>query len=347
MASPSRRSAITASLAGLATLGATTAVATPAQATGQGNGSNRPSGKATVFTVISDIQGDLGDFELALKDIESTNPGSQSAGLVVNGDITPRGYDFEYDAVRKVLDANPHARNVHWSIGNHEFYVPKYSNPSTLAQATWPNGTTEASLFQSFYRFTGRDKVYTEIDLGGVPGLILGTEKYMHFHDSKLWDEVWLSEEQISWLEQRLDFWARRGQPVMVFTHHPFPDTVSGTRNNLYKKDYLQADRLLGILGKYKNVFVFTAHTHWALQLADWEVRRTVPGTGNLQGFQVINTGAIQTLWEDNGAGGERALDGREASGLQVEVYNDCVVVKARDYRRGEWIKEVQIPLFP
>ncbi|WP_369745954.1 DUF4073 domain-containing protein [Paenarthrobacter sp. AMU7] len=80
--------------------------------------------------------------------------------------------------------------------------------------------------------------------------------------------------------------------------------------------------------------------------MADWEVRRTVPGTGNLQGFQVINTGAVQTLWEDNGAGGERALDGREASGLQVEVYNDCVVVRARDYRRGEWIKEVQIPLF-
>ena len=130
MASPSRRSAITASLAGLATLGATAAVATPAQATGQGHGSNRPSGKATVFTVISDIQGDLGDFELALKDIESTNPESQSAGLVVNGDITPRGYDFEYDAVRKVLDANP---------------TPATSTgPSVTTSSTFPSTPTPA-----------------------------------------------------------------------------------------------------------------------------------------------------------------------------------------------------------
>lgn len=346
MTNTSRRTAIAASLAGLAAVGTSALAAGPATATTAGFGSTRPSGRPTVFTVISDVQGDLGDFALALKDIEKTNPAARSAGLVVNGDITPRGYDFEYEAVRTVLDANPHAANVHWAIGNHEFYVPKYSSPTTLAQASWPNGTTEASLFESFYKFTGRNKVYTEIDLGGVPGLILGTEKYMHYHDTALWDEVWLSEEQITWFETRLAYWASRRKPVMVFTHHPFPDTVSGTRNKLYLNDYLQADRLLGILGKYPNAFVFTSHTHWALQLADWEVRRTVPGTGNLQGFQVINTGAIQTLWEDNGTGGERALDGREASGLQVEVFEDCVVVKARDYRRGEWIKETRIPLF-
>lgn len=350
MTSPSRRSAIAASLAGLAAVGTAAATAggaaaAPANATGT-FGSSRPAGRPAVFTVISDVQGDLGDFDIALKDIEKTNPASRSAGMVVNGDITPRGYDFEYEAVRKVLDANPHATNVHWAIGNHEFYVPKYSSPDTLAQATWPNGTTEASLFESFYKFTGRNKVYTEIDLGGVPGLILGTEKYMHYHDTALWDEVWLSEEQLTWFEQRMAYWAARRKPVMVFTHHPFPNTVSGTRNKLYMSDYLQADRILGILGKYPNAFVFTAHTHWDLKLSDWEVRRVVPGSGNLKGFQVINTGAIQTLWEDNGAGGERALDGKEASGLQVEVYQDRVIVKARDYRRGEWMKEVQIPLF-
>jgi len=338
----SRRTAIATSLAGLAAVG----TATAAQAGSVSAPTTFGRGRArSVFSVISDIQGDLHDFAMALQDIETTNPRSRSAGLVINGDITPRGYDFEYTDVRKVLDSNPHPRNAHWVIGNHEFYVPKWLNPTTLRQETWPNGCKEETLYRNFYDFTGRKKVYTEVDLGGVPGLLLGTEKYMHYHDSKLWDEVWLSDEQFAWLESRLAYYARRRKPVMVFSHHPLPNTVSGTRNALYKADYLQADRLLNILGRYKNVFFFSGHTHWDLNLSDWAVRRVVPGTGNPEGFMTVNTGAIQTLWEDDGHGGERALDGLEASGLQVEVSGDSILLRARDYRRRQWIKELHVPL--
>ncbi|MDP5227780.1 MULTISPECIES: DUF4073 domain-containing protein [Arthrobacter] len=337
-----RRTALASSLAGIAALGAASAARADEQSYGL-LGKDKPK---SVFSVISDIQGDLHDFGMALQDIETTNPAVRSSGLVINGDITPRGYDFEYRDVQKVLDANPHARNAHWVIGNHEFYIPKWATPSTLQQATWPNGCSEETLFNNFYRFTGRDKVYTEVDLGGVPALILGTEKYMHYHDTKLWDEVWMSDAQFAWLESRLAFWTARKKPVMVFCHHPLPNTVSGTRNALYKADYLQPDRLLGLFGQYKNVFFFSGHTHWDLNLSDWAVRRVVHGTGNDEGFMTVNTGAIQTLWEDDGHGGERALDPLEASGLQVEVFKDSVLLRARDYRRKQWIKELHVPLF-
>lgn len=339
----SRRSAIAVSVAALASAGTAVASAAPAKA-GATTASIDPGPVLSTFNVISDIQGDLSDFGRALEDMSTTNP--RSTGLVVNGDITPRGYDFEYESVGKTLDERPHAEQVHWVIGNHEFYVPKYKNPNTLNQAGWPNGTTEESLFNSFYKFTGRKKVYTEISLGGVPGLILGTEKYLKYHDASKWDEVWLSDGQLAWLQERLAFWTARRQPVMVFSHHPLPDTVSGTRNKLYSADYLQADQLLRILGPYPNVFLFSSHTHWALTLADWEVRRTVPGSGNLLGFQVVNTGAIETLYTDNGAGGEKALDRLENTGLQVSVHANEVRISARDFRRKHWIKEARIPLF-
>lgn len=339
----SRRNALTASVATLASAGAATLAATPANATASARRLKLSGPALSTFNVISDIQGDLGDFGRALDDIAQTN--RLSTGLVVNGDITPRGYDFEYQAVAKTLREHPHAEQVHWGIGNHEFYVPKYKNPNTLNQAGWPNGTTEQSLFESFYKFTGRNQVYTEISLGGVPGLILGTEKYLKYHDATKWDEVWLSEGQLSWLADRLKFWSALGKPVMVFSHHPLPDTVSGTRNKLYLNDYVQAERLLNILGPYPNVILFSSHTHWALSLADWEVRRTVPGSGNLDGFQVVNTGAVETLYTDNGSGGEKALDRLENTGLQVAVHPDQVVISARDFRRKQWIKEVRIPL--
>ncbi|WTC92074.1 metallophosphoesterase [Streptomyces griseus] len=84
---------------------------------------------------------------------------ADGAGLGVAGDITRRGYDVEYAEVRRTLDRHRHPSNRAWAIGNHEFYVPKYSDPDTLAQDTWPNGTTEGSLFRSFYNFAGRNKV--------------------------------------------------------------------------------------------------------------------------------------------------------------------------------------------
>lgn len=300
-------------------------------------------GRTVRFNVISDIQGDLADFGKALDDLHRINP--RSAGLGIAGDITPRGYDFEYADVRRTLRRHQHPKNLAWAIGNHEFYVPKYSDPDTLAQDTWPNGTTEGSLFRSFYNFAGRNKVYSEASFGGVPVLTLGTERYAHYHDAKLWDEVWISDAQFAWLDDRLAHWARRRKPVMVMTHHPLPNTVSGTRNKLYLGDYLQPDRLLSILGRHKDVFLFSGHTHWDLNLSDWVVRRVVPGTGNLDGFTVVNTAAVQTGWTDDGKGGEVAVGGAFNQGLQVEVGPRTVVIKARDFSTGTWLKQLTVPL--
>lgn len=318
----------------------------PGNGNGQGNngnGNGNGGGSVTTFNVISDIQGDLADFAVALQDIAQINPGGK--GIAIAGDITPRGYDFEYAQVSKVLAANPAPKSLAWAIGNHEFYVPKYSDPNTLAQATWPNGTTEDSLFKSFYNFAGRSTIYNEQVFGDVPVLMIGTEKYMHYHDATLWDEVWMSDAQFAWLEDRLWYWRDRKRPVMVISHHPLPNTVSGSRNKLYMSDYLQTDRVLELLGRHPDVFLFTGHTHWDLALSDWYARRIVAGTGNLDGFNVVNTGAIQTGWTDNGSGGESVVPGGFNQGLQVEVGATSVTIKARDFQRKEWMKQIRIPL--
>ncbi|WP_399934334.1 metallophosphoesterase family protein [Streptomyces kanamyceticus] len=227
--------------------------------------------------------GDLQDFGRALDDMAAVSP--RSAGLAVAGDITPRGYDFEYAQVGAELRRHARPRDTAWVIGNHEFYVPKWRDPDTLAQETWPNGTTEESLFRGFYRFAGRGTVHAETSFASVPVITLGTERYAHYHDASLWDEVWLSDAQFTWLEDRLWYWPRRRRPVMVITHHPLPNTVSGTRNKLCASDYLQADRLLGLLGRHPDVFLF------------------------------------------------------------VEVHKDAVVIRARDFGRRAWLKQITVPL--
>ncbi|MFI8371950.1 metallophosphoesterase family protein [Streptomyces sp. NPDC085466] len=303
----------------------------------------RPGRLITRFNVISDIQGDLGDLGVALEDLHQINPGS--SGLAVAGDITPRGYDFEYAAVKAECARHTMPGTVAWAIGNHEFYVPKYSSPSQLALDTWPNGTTEDSLFRGFYNFAGRNTVYTEQSFGGIPVLSLGTERYMHYHDLSLWDQVWMSDAQFAWLEDRLRHWTALRKPVMVITHHPLPHTVSGSSSGLYLNDYLQADRLLSILGRYRDVFLFCGHTHWDLALPDWYARRVVPGTANPDGFSVINTSAVSTGYKDNGAGGDVPVPGTFNQGLQIEVRRNQVLIQARDFARRTWMKQIIVPL--
>lgn len=338
-----RRALITT--AGIGALGATLAAGPAAAKPGNGKakGKDKGNGPVTSFNVISDIQGDLNDLGVALEDMRTTN--RASVGLAIAGDITPRGYDFEYAEVTKRMDKHAHPSTVAWAIGNHEFYVPKYKDPNTLAQDTWPNGVVEDSLFKSFYNFAGRNTIYEEFSFGGVPVLTIGTERYMRYYDEKRWDEVWMSEKQFTWLADRIAYWDRRNKPIMVITHHPLPNTVSGTRNKLYLSDYMQADRLLEVLAPYRNVFLFCGHTHWDLELSDWYTRRVVPASGNLVGFNVFNTGAIETGYTDNGQGGEKTVPGGFNQGLQVEVASDSVTVKARDFGRKAWMKEITVPL--
>lgn len=40
--------------------------------------------------------------------------------------------------------------------------------------------------------------------------LFLGTEKYMKYHDSKMWDEVYMSDEQLGWLKQNLEEYSQK-----------------------------------------------------------------------------------------------------------------------------------------
>lgn len=295
--------------------------------------------------VLSDIQGDLNDFKKTLLDLNEVRPHTDA--MVINGDITGRGYAFEYEQVRQVLAQYPHPEKTYYTIGNHEFYTAKWKDPNTLAQATWPNGVPESQHFQNFYNFTGLDKVYYKREVNGYPFIFLGTEKYMHYHDPKMWDEVWMSNEQINFLKDNLEYYNRlnKNKPIFVFSHHILPDTVSGSRQSPYLADYLQADKLFDIFKDYPQVVLFTSHTHWDLNLPDWAAKKTIKG-GDPIGFTIVNTGAMETGWMSVGPqGGEKVSpDGSSFNqGLYLEVFGNDVVIKARDFKRKQWIKELHI----
>ncbi|KAL1917969.1 uncharacterized protein VTP21DRAFT_3235 [Calcarisporiella thermophila] len=221
----------------------------------------------TTFFVASDIQGDLA-FRRALANMHDTDPKAKT--FVINGDITGNGLDTVPNRLQQ----------IYWAIGNHDLYAAKIAG-----WQKFPNGVKEETMFRRFKEFDNTSEVYYERVHDVYPFLFLGTEKYMHYHDPELYDEVFMSADQLKWLEKRLQLHEGSGRPVFVYSHHVLKDTISGTDALQYGADYIQAKELLEILGKYTRVILFTGHTHWDLNLSDWTVRKSVKG-GSTTGFQ-------------------------------------------------------------
>lgn len=312
-------------IAGLAVAAPTSALGLP-ERTDQTRTEQADPGSAVTFDVFSDIQGSLLEFDEALRDAHALAPDSQA--LVINGDIVNRGFDEEYQDVGDVLDRNAHPDPVLSTIGNHEFYAAKYCDRRTMCEGSFPNGMTEQQLYDSFYSFAGRDRVYDEHLIGDIPLLLLGQETYGRFHVPHLRDDTYLSPEQLAWLRERLEHHTRSGGPAFVFIHHPILQTVTGTYGtgtNQLKLHHQEAE-LLDILGDFPEVVLMTSHTHADLNSEDWAVRKVVPG-GHPDGFTVINTGAIQN-----------------SQALQVRVEQQQTVIRARDFADDRWIQELVLP---
>ncbi|KAL1920613.1 uncharacterized protein VTP21DRAFT_990 [Calcarisporiella thermophila] len=274
----------------------------------------------TTFFVASDTHRDYDDLARALQDMSALDPKYQA--LVINGDLTDSGSEQEYAATIATINKNPHPDRIFYNIGNHELC----------------SDGTEEEKFARYKRLTKEPKIYYERNVDGFPFLFLGTETFKN----KCYG-VWFSPEQLAWLKERLRSHGDTGKPIFVYSHFPIHGTTSGSQG--YETTYAQGKELLDLLGQYPQVILFTGHTHYKLYLDDWQARKVVEG-GNPKGFQLINTGFIQTEWARDAKGNEYVPRNGwlENQSLYVQVYRDRVVVTGRDHFQKKWIQKLEIP---
>lgn len=281
-----------------------------------------------VVDVLSDVQGGLANYTAAVKQL---NAQPEKAGmLVVNGDTVDLGAQALYDEFRATRDATPHASgNYLYSIGNHEMYGPEGSE----------------TYIKRWLTFTGQEHVWTERVVDGIPSITINTEAYSDVDRGGKEPFVALSAEQLSWLDSHLAHWAKEGKPVLLYSHLVLPNTVSETHSAWYQNDFNDLEPFNEVVGKYSNVVLFTSHTHSSLTQNDWWGRYRADGTGNPDGFPVVNTGAILNAYMPDGDHDETILDGNHASGLRVKVYEDRVRVEAWDFVAQRLMKSVDFPV--
>ncbi len=123
-------------------------------------------------------------------------------------------------------------------------------------------------------------------------------------------NDAYITDEQIEWLEDVIDEAQKTGNPIFVFNHHPIYATEG---------DYMKIAR---VLQGVDNLLYFFGHTHWALT-EEWTFYEEY-------GIQSIN---LPRCTEPVSLGYDAGI------GMQVEVYEDEVVVRTRDYYDDLWVE--------
>ncbi|MEE1321746.1 MAG: metallophosphoesterase [Acutalibacteraceae bacterium] len=120
-----------------------------------------------------------------------------------------------------------------------------------------------------------------------------------------------MSEEQLSWVEDILNMAKNEEAPVFVFNHHP-----------LYSLEGVEGDALAKLLSSYDKLLYIYGHTHDQL------------GDDNFS-----QQGGVNTI---NLPRSSEVVDYAPGDGVVVEVYEDEILVRGRNFITGEWLGELE-----
>jgi 3',5'-cyclic-AMP phosphodiesterase len=253
-------------------------------------------------------------FTKVLKNYRVLAPKYKAIAIV--GDITDCGLEQEYDSFNFILNQNINvgAEKV-ITMGNHEYFEGRFHRK--------PEHTDE--LFKNrFVNKTHMPGIYYDKWVSGYHFISLGGEK-SNVSDATVGDKAIISEEQYQWLEKTIAYEADVKKPIFIFLHQPIDFTVYGSD----KWGGLGDGRLLNLLKQYPQVILFSGHSHYPL---------THEKTLYQDKFNMVNTGAIHYIMKENDS-----ILAEDMQGLLVNVYEDKVEIKVRDFAKDLWISSYNI----
>lgn len=247
------------------------------------------------------------NFERALQDIYAQAPASHAIMHV--GDITEHGYNEEYRELMRIMNKyHAYLPNIHYTLGNHDVGV----------------GDFHVSLKQ-FLSYTHSPAPYYDLWLKGYHFLFLGTEEGLESFCT-------LSDTQLHWLEEKLQEQGDNDQHsdryTFIFLHQPLINTVAGSSEDQSFYGVQEDEQLREILRKYPNLILFTGHTHWEMEAKNTIYYDPISPRGPV----MLNVASTAYLWNDE----HEPIVGSQ--GYYVEVYEDQIKIRGRDFLRRKWI---------
>ena len=243
-------------------------------------------------------------FKAAMEDLHNTN--CQIDALIGVGDITENATFLDYKLISSEL-AGIDTRYI-LASGNHDIRDRLYKQ-SLKAFSDLAN-TLNGDEDMNCYHFSER--------IGEYKVIVLGSDK------TKL-EQAYISPEQLAWLDSELA--EEEGRPTFVICHQPLKDTHNemnafGSITKAGGHVGQQSQDIQDVLSKYKNVFFISGHLHSGFG----------PDSYNyVEGIHCVNVPSAAIVNKDG-------TYNNTGTGYMMEVYEDEVVFRARDFAQGTWV---------
>lgn len=228
----------------------------------------------------------------------------KSDALVIAGDLTEAGLVFEYDKLENALKTFSKAENLVLEMGNHDIRGIKtfgeYRQSYEFAAAKYHSFLAGAAGVEE-------ETIYFHKIIKDCYFIALNTEEVRAL-------ETHLSPTQLGWLDTLLAQAVASGNPIFIINHQPMESIGE------------DAPALMDVLQEYNgaaDIFFITGHKHRGFSA------NTIKSDGTLHFVDLPSYGKKP--------GGEYNKTG---SGYQVELYEERIVFRARNFSRGEWLSE-------
>ncbi len=243
-------------------------------------------------------------------------------GVLVCGDITNYGDEASVDRFFKLYEKYSPVKNLVFVSGNHDIgHVEDEGRAENEAREYLISRFNE-------YGNTDYDKIYYSTEINGYKFIVLGDEGVDH------WDGFTMSGEQLSWLDSELKKGTENGKPVFVACHWPV-DGINGEQViwpgcgiDLSEND------VKSVFEKYSNVFYISGHMHAGIKSKLVQDKYGLSNAEQVNGVTYLN---LPTYGIVNMFGLPQS-----GTGAQLEVYDDEVVFRPRNFVTNKWYKNAE-----
>lgn len=272
---------------------------------------------AIVSDIHIDVDWPIGEWiwQMGLGDVARSKDTVDA--LIVSGDLTNYGDAASMKSYFDIMAESGCAENWVVAMGNHDVGHVE-DRPQEQARQEF------VDLYNNLNPAGEKiEKAYYKTDVNGYRFVVLCDD------GDDTWDTPDMSAEQLQFLDDSLAEAADRDLPMFVVCHVPV-EGVNG-QDVIWEDGGLDdnSDAVQSILEKYENVFFISGHVHTGINgplvetVFGFSCVETINGVNyiNLPTYMIVNRYGVP--W-----GG---------MGFQMEVYEDEVLFRARNYATAKW----------
>lgn len=249
----------------------------------------------------------------------------------VSGDLANLRYDYDggLQKHKEIVDANKGDMEVYEIAGNHEHWD---SNAAVIAMTD-----TEIKSYTGYPLYYTVSNQPTNEASRNYYSPVVGEDVYIMCGYA---DSLQFNTTTIQWLYEVLE--ANRNKRCFLFVHAPIDDAQHcGDALNVITWDGIGSYKtvFISLLKHYKNVTWFHGHTHAMLEMQDYLQSLNPPLPANYDFTDGVHSIHIPaTAISRDISSGSRFDDVTTSQGYVMDVYENHIVLKGRDFVKGEFI---------